>query len=243
MNDSHLIGGSEMIRSIFSQVFRFFTFLAVLALPLAVLAGDPLTVVDFNNRVFKISNEAVRKTLDEAGENSGRCDDMMVAVTTAMFQCKKDKEKCEERAAADGTPVVFCVNDTGECDPLAPTVAQNFFANSGGCKELKANVLRAGCGNSIAEFGEACDLGEVNGTPNAACSTECKTIAVQQDEGVGAPPVAAPVQAENNAAGGSCALHVFGNDDFPLWNLVALGIGTGLVLMKTTRRKHGVAIK
>jgi len=194
----------------------------------------------------------VRSELDLAGENSAmRCDDMMVAVSNAMFLCLREKLKCQESALADGTPVVACTGGANnECDRQATFAADDFWATPSNrtCKEMKGDVTKAGCGNLITEFGEDCDLGEGNGTPNAACSEKCKTIVAQAD-GPGAAPVAAPVAApaaapaavpppaENgaaSAASGSCALHFFGNNDFLLWQILVLG--AGIVLLWKTRR-------
>ena len=216
-----------MITSAFSKLFILSTFLGVIAVPLVANAGDPLPLEIFNADVFKLSTGATRKILDRQGENDARCDDMMVTVTSAVFRCLREKEKCEVQTASDGSLIVPCAADSNECDAVALTTAEDFWAANGGCKEAKVRVTSPGCGNAIAEFGEDCDLGVDNGTPNAACSDKCKALGVaaapapQAD--AGAAPVGAPPQAGNNATGG-CALHSFATNEIPLWHLLALAI-------------------
>lgn len=221
-----------MISSIFSFLFKVFTFLAVIAAPFAAQAGDPPLLVDFNNEVFKVSNKAMRRTLDIAGENSAGCDVMMVAVSNAMFRCLRDKAKCVPTTSVNGTPTVTCAGDDSECDQQANTAAEGFLAESGACKEINEDVLKPGCGNKVTEFGEECDLGEANGTPNAACSGICKASAVAAPasaEGSATAPVAAQPQAGNSATGGTCAFHPLGNPSFSFWYLLTLGMGAGLL--------------
>ncbi len=220
-----------MIPSFFSQLLKISTFLAVIAVPFGAQAGDPPTLVDFNNRVLKISNKAVRTALDVAGENNVGCDDMMVAVSNATFSCMREKAKCEPATAKDGTPLVSCAGDTNECEAKAYTVAEEFWKASGTCKEVKVDVAKPGCGNTITEFGEDCDLGELNGTANAACSETCKAsaVAAPAEDSKVTVPVAAQPQPGNSATGGSCALHPLGNNGFSFWHLLTLGMGAGLL--------------
>lgn len=235
-----------MISSIFSHLFKVFTFLTVIAAPLAAQAGDPRTVEDFNNHIFKLGTKAVRSTLDLAGENNAMpCDDLMVVAVNSVYLCLRDKLKCQETTGPSGIPVVFCaVGVDDDCDRQAFFAAEDFWANPNNrtCKEMKVDVTKPGCGNLIREFGEDCDLGETNGTPNAACSEKCKGVAASAEGAGTAPIVAAPAPAqapaENNVGGGSCALHSVGNKDFSLGHLLVLGAGAILLLLKTLRNGH-----
>lgn len=232
-----------MMPSIYSHLVKIFTFLAIIAAPFTAQAGDPPPQDLFNANVFKVSNKAVRIQLDEAGEDSTQpCDDMRIAVTNEVFLCMREKAKCEPTTAKDGTPLVSCAGSTLECEAKANQVAQAFWKESLACKETNADVTKPGCGNTITEFGEDCDLGETNGVANSTCNDQCK-MAVVANGDAGAAPVGAQPQAGNNAGGeaaaGGCALNTFAKRDFPLWHLLALGMATGFIVLKTRRHELG----